>query len=48
MKIVHFNEYCQKCMYYKNEENEEPCDGCLNVAARPCSHQPINFKEQNK
>lgn len=48
MKIVHFNEYCPKCMYCKNEENEEPCDRCLNVAARPYSHQPIEFKDQNK
>lgn len=48
MKIVHFNEYCPKCMYYKNEENEEPCDRCLNVGGRLYSHQPIEFKDQNK
>lgn len=47
-KIVNFDEYCFKCEYYKRDDNEPPCDICLEEPANEDSHKPVCFKEKEK
>ena len=47
-KEVRFDQYCQKCKYYNKNEDEEPCDECLNNPVNSYSHKPINFEEKEK
>jgi hypothetical protein len=45
-KIVKFNEWCEKCKYFKTKEEDEPCRECLQWAVNQQSHKPINYKEE--
>ena len=47
-KEVRFDQYCQKCKHYNKNEDEEPCDQCLNNPTNLYSHKPINFEEKEK
>lgn len=46
MKLVNFYLYCGKCKHRDVEDDDEPCDSCLNVGARPDSHRPIKWEER--
>lgn len=48
MKLVFFDEYCEKCKYRELEEEEYPCFECLSVAAREFTHVPEKFEEIKK
>lgn len=43
--FVDFEEYCKKCVYYLNEEDdpEAKCAECLKHPARINSHMPEYF-----
>lgn len=45
-KEVYFWEYCPKCAYKDNKEDEEPCNECLYEPWRFDSHKPLMFKEE--
>lgn len=42
-KVVYFEKYCNKCLYSKKPESEDPCRECLEVPARNNSHKPSKF-----
>ena len=44
-KEVYFNEYCDKCKYFKTSDAEDHCDSCLDEPGNEDSHKPVNFKE---
>ena len=44
-KEVRFDFYCPVCEYFKNKENEPPCDECLEEQVNEYSHKPVCFKE---
>ena len=44
-KEVYFADYCHKCEYIHKNEDEEPCDECLNSPFNTDSHKPTYFKE---
>lgn len=43
-KEVFYYEYCSKCKYWPLNEDDEPCDECLNQPYNEHSHKPIMFK----
>ena len=43
-KFVFF-QYCKFCEHKNKEENEEPCDYCLENPVNTDSHRPIKFKD---
>lgn len=43
-KEVYFSEYCERCAYFKNGENEDPCDDCLNHPYNDDSHKPVRWE----
>lgn len=45
-KEVYFDEFCPKCKYKTNKENESPCDECLEECMNLYSHKPVNFEEK--
>lgn len=47
-KIVKFEEWCPKCVYFKTDENDDPCRECISVPAREDSRKPEKFKEDTK
>lgn len=46
MKIVHFDQYCEKCVHKDKKENEEPCNECLSEPAIQYSHKPVKFESR--
>lgn len=44
-KIVHFDEWCHKCVHFNVEDWDDPCSECLDNPANEDSHRPIYFKE---
>lgn len=48
IKFVEFDKYCSQCKHYDVLETEEPCNGCLTIAARANSHKPEKFEEKKK
>ena len=44
VKLVKFEDYCPTCKHYKDGENSEPCDSCLEVPARYYSHKPERWE----
>lgn len=46
-RIVRFDTYCPKCIYWSFNENEDPCDECLCYPGNDDSRQPINYKPKN-
>jgi hypothetical protein len=45
-KEVYFSQYCKTCAYEMLSENEEPCNGCLDIPTRPDSHKPEMWEEK--
>jgi len=47
-KIVKYDQWCNKCKYYKAKPEDEgnPCEECLSQPYNIDSRQPINFKEK--
>lgn len=45
-KIVHFENYCNKCKYEKRKEEEEPCRECLDTPVNEDSHRPVKFSRR--
>lgn len=46
IKIVQFDEYCKKCKHEKNQENEKPCDLCLDEPVNDHTDKPKKFEEK--
>ena len=44
MKIVKFHDWCLKCKYAENLEDQPPCDDCLSWPVNEDSHKPVNFE----
>jgi len=47
-KIVQFDKYCEKCLYYEKDQSEFPCDDCLSNPTNINSNKPIYFKEKEE
>ena len=47
-KEVFYDKYCKSCLYKDVPEGDDPCDECLTYPGRPCTHKPINYKENKK
>ena len=47
-KEVYFGEYCKNCKYFEKEQNEEPCDECLENPINVYSHKPVCWEEKKK
>lgn len=45
-KEVHFNEYCAKCKFKNNKEDDTPCDECLSNPVNVYSHKPVKYEEK--
>lgn len=45
-KIVEFEKWCDKCVYWPLKEDEEPCWECLTNPVNEDSHKPVKFKEK--
>lgn len=45
-KEVYFENYCNKCIYEKKEEHEDPCSDCLSYGVLKDSHRPLKFKKK--
>lgn len=43
---VDFNTYCPKCKDWKTEENEEPCNDCLEHPTNLYTDKPTRFEEK--
>ena len=43
---VAFDEFCPKCVNRDKDENEKPCDDCMDISAREDSKRPIHFTER--
>ena len=44
-KIVEYDDWCFRCKHKEIDENEEPCEECLTIAARPDSRKPEKWEE---
>lgn len=42
-KEVYFGEYCKKCIHKDKDDNEPPCDDCLEEPFNLYSHKPVKF-----
>lgn len=42
-KEVDFTK-CKSCIHYKKNEDEEPCNECLNIHFRWDSHTPVFYE----
>ena len=45
-KEVYFHEYCKSCKYKKVENNEEPCNECLDEPTNLYSHKPVKYEKK--
>lgn len=45
--LVYFGKYCKSCKHEKLEENEPPCDECLEHPVNLNSHKPINYEDKS-
>jgi hypothetical protein len=45
MHLVEFDMYCPSCKYVKVKQEDEPCNTCLNVAARNETRKPEKWEE---
>ena len=45
MQEVYYSEYCSKCKYRKEPEDDEHCDMCLGQPYNYNSHKPVEFVE---
>lgn len=46
IKEVDYNKYCRECKHEKSEENESPCNECLEQGYNFNSHKPIRFEDK--
>lgn len=44
-KEVYFSQYCSTCIYKDVNEQDDPCDECMDYPVNENSHKPINYKE---
>ena len=44
LKEVYFNVYCPQCKHNDTDENEPPCNECLEIPGREYSHKPEYFE----
>lgn len=42
--FVRFDKYCKTCKHEKLEENEPPCDECLEHPVNLHSHKPVRYE----
>ena len=42
-KIVHFDEYCKKCVHWEEDDAGDTCNECLNNPSNENSHKPVKF-----
>lgn len=48
-KEVYFDNFCALCIHKDKDENETPCDDCLNEPVNEHSHTPVHFiRKENK
>lgn len=47
-KEVYFDEWCRNCINKTTDENEMPCDECLEYGFNMDSHKPRNYEEAEK
>lgn len=45
--LVYFGRYCKSCKHEKLEENEPPCNECLEHPVNLNSHKPINYEDKS-
>jgi hypothetical protein len=45
-KFVDFKKYCKLCKHEKKNDYQDPCNECLEVAAREGSEKPEYFEEK--
>lgn len=43
-KIVRFDQWCPKCRYIDQSEDDSPCDLCLEEPGRANSRKPLYWK----
>ena len=48
MKEVCFDLYCNLCKYYKNPDDKDPCDSCLEEPMNYHSHKPVRWEAGDK
>lgn len=46
-KEVYFHQYCETCKHKDKEENEFPCDECLDSPLNLYSHKPTRWEEKD-
>ena len=47
-KEVYFDQYCKTCKFKDKDEQQDPCDECLNEYFNEGSHKPVKYKEADK
>lgn len=47
-KIVNFEFYCEKCLFFDNAEYEDPCHECLSTPTNQDSRKPVKFRWKEK
>lgn len=45
--LVYFGKYCKTCKHESLDENERPCDECLENPINLNSHKPVNYEDKN-
>ena len=45
-RIVDFNDYCPKCKHSNVNENEYPCDECLDNPVNEGTDKPVKFEKK--
>lgn len=48
LKEVYFDQYCDKCVHKKEDQEKEPCCYCLDEPVNQYSHKPVKFEEKVK
>lgn len=44
--IVEFDTHCGSCIHHKKEENESPCDECLENPVNLYTKKPIKYERK--
>lgn len=47
-KEVYYVEYCQKCVHWEKQMDDEPCNECLTQCVNEDSHKPVYFEDKEK
>lgn len=48
LKIISFDKYCRACKYYDKDENENPCEQCLDEPVRLYSEKPFYYSKKEE